>query len=263
MRFGPLRDLLHGVSAEGPGAGSETRKQTTVTFESLAGRYDDLFSRSRISTQRGAVWEELAEVFRAGDAVLVLNCRTGEDAGFLAMLDVSAVGRDSVEGMSHVTLRPGTMFDGVLLNLSGLNSVVNLNQTAGELASLVTNGAPVIVCVSNRFCFSEALWFLLHGKYPMAFRRLSGIAMVKRGDRTVNIQYPALREVKSSFSPSFRMCSCMGLGIAVPPSYLEPILRKYPRVLCLLCLIDRRIRRLPFIRAMGDHMLLHFERVEG
>jgi hypothetical protein len=263
MRFGPLRNLLHGISPEGPGAGLEARKQTTVTFESLAGRYDDLFSRSRISTQRGAVWEELADIFRAGDAVLVLNCRTGEDAGFLAMLDVSAVGRDSVEGMSHVTLRPGTMFDGVLLNLSGLNSVVNLTQTAGELAPLVTIGAPVIVCLSNRFCFSEALWFLLHGKYPLAFRRLSGIAMVKRGDCTVKIQYPALREVKSSFSPSFRMRSCMGLGIAVPPSYLEPVLRKCPRVLCLLCLIDRRIRRLPFIRAMGDHMLLHFERVEG
>jgi hypothetical protein len=65
------------------------KKQTIVEVESLAWRYDDLFSRSRIGTQRGTVWEVLADVFRPGDAILELNCRTREDEIFLAMLDVS------------------------------------------------------------------------------------------------------------------------------------------------------------------------------
>jgi hypothetical protein len=41
---------------------STGKKQTIVEFESLAWRYDDLFSRSRIGTQRGTVWEVLADV---------------------------------------------------------------------------------------------------------------------------------------------------------------------------------------------------------
>ena len=55
----------------------------------------------------------------------------------------------------------------------------------------------------------------------------------------MKIHYPALREVRKLFSPSFLMRSCTGIGVAIPPSYLEPILRKYPRVLGLLRLIDR------------------------
>ena len=37
---------------------------------------------------------------------------------------------------------------------------------------------------------------------------------------------------------------------------------KYPRVLGLLCRIDKSISRLPLFRTIGDHMLIRFERVE-
>jgi hypothetical protein len=86
---------------------------------------------------------------------------------------------------------------------------------------------------------------------------------VKEGNSTVKMRYPALREVTKLFSPSFLMRSCTGIGVAVPPSYLEPIFRKYPRVLGLLCRIDKGISHLPLFRTIGDHMLLYFERVEA
>jgi hypothetical protein len=234
-----------------------------VAFDKLASRYDDLFSRSRIGTQRGAVWEVLADIFRPGDAILALNCRSPEDAVFLALLDVSVAGLDATEGVIHSQLQRGAMFDGALSNLSGLNSVVDLPKTARDLASLVSAGSPLIVCLSSRFCLTEMIWFLLHGKYRSAFRRFSGIATVKDGDRTVKLHYPALRKVESLFSPFFLIRSCTGIGIAVPPLFLEPIMCKHLRLLCLLRLIDRRICHLPFLRAIGDHMLLYFERVEG
>ena len=34
-------------------------------------------------------------------------------------------------------------------------------------------------------------------------------------------------------------------------------------LLSLLSRIDKRIARLPWFRTIGDHMLIHFERVEG
>ena len=241
---------------------SADKKQTVVEFESLAWRYDDLFWRPRIGTQRGTVWEVLADVFRPGDAILMLNCRTREDEIFLALLDVSVVARDAAEGVIHDELRSGRTFDGALANFSGLHSITDFQQTARDLACLVTMGAPLILCISTRFCLSETLWFLLHGKYRDAFRRPSRIATVTLGGRDVKIHYPTLREVRKSFSPFFRMRSCMGIGIAIPPLYLEPVLHKYPRVLSLLRHIDRRISRLPFVRTIGDHMLLYFERVK-
>jgi hypothetical protein len=257
-----------------------------VAFDNLASRYDDLFSRSRIGTQRGAVWEVLADTFRAGDSILLLNCSTREDAIFLAMLDVSVVACGAAEGMIHTsrskmqpdapdapiqldlpptehwTIRPDALLDGVLSNFSGLNSVVDLNRTARDLASMVIMGAPVILCLSTRFCLSETLWFLLQGKFRKAFRRSFGIATAKLANCTMKIHYPALREVRKLFLPSFLMHSCTGIGIAVPPSYLEPIFRKHPRVLGLLCRIDKSISHLPLLRTIGDHMLVCFERVE-
>jgi hypothetical protein len=219
-------------------------------FESLASRYDDLFSRSRIGAQRGAVWAVLADIFQPGYAILAVNCRM-QDALFLALLDVSVVGRDSAEGMIRAGLRHGAMFDGALSNFSGVHSVVDLNQAACELASLVNPGAPVVVCVSSRFCLPETLWFLLHGKFRKAFRRLYGVATV----------YPTWTEIQRAFSSSFIMRSCTGIGVAIPPSYLEPIFCKYPRVVRVLRVIENGICHVPLLRRMGDHMLFHFERV--
>jgi hypothetical protein len=67
---------------------SAAKNQKIVAFERLAARYDDLFSRSSIGTQRGVVWEVLADTLRPGDEILALNCRTREDALLLSLLDI-------------------------------------------------------------------------------------------------------------------------------------------------------------------------------
>jgi hypothetical protein len=197
---------------------------------------------------------------------------------FLSLLDVSVVACDTPEGMIQpgnppIQLnllpaedlskrRPGALFDGALSNFSGLNSVADLNRTARDLASMVTLGAPVIICLSTRFCLSETLWFLFHGKVRKAFRRSFAIATVKVGNRVVKIHYPTMREVMKSFSRFFLMRSCTGIGIAAPPTFLEPIFRKHSRVVGLLRRIDKGVSQLPLFRTIGDHMLLRFERVE-
>ena len=229
-----------------------------MDIDRLAGRYDDLFLISRIGILRGAVWAVLADIFQPGFAILAVNCGV-QDALFLALLDVSVVTRDSAEGM--IRARNGAMFDGALSNLSGLHSVVDLHQAASELASLVSRGAPVVVCLSSRLCLPETLWFLFHAKFRKAFRRSYGIATVRRGNRAVKIHYPTTRDIRRAFSPFFIMRSCTGIGVAVPPPYLEPIFRKYPRVVRLLRRIESGICNMPFMRRIGGHMLLHFERV--
>ena len=267
---------------------SEVQDQALLAFDSIAESYDDLFTRSMIGrAQRGAVWDALLDAFEPGAHILELNCGTGEDALFLARHDISVFACDGSDGMirtarkrkrdedpnapiqfellptEHLAqLHRGRLFDGVLSNFSGLNCVSNLDPVVWDLASLVAAGASAFICLSTRFCLAETLWFLFHGDFRKAFRRTPGVAYVKVSGLIVKVHYPTLRQVRQSFSPWFRLRSCTGIGVAVPPSYLEPMIRKYPRLLRLLRWIDKRISHLPLLRLMGDHMLLHFERVE-
>jgi ubiquinone/menaquinone biosynthesis C-methylase UbiE len=268
---------------------NQTVNQTVQAFDSLAARYDDLFTRSMIGrAQRSAVWKVLNETFHAGDHILEINCGTGEDALFLARNGLSVVACDASEQMVQTArqrmecedpdapirfevlpteqlsrLHADDLFDGALSNFSGLNCVKNLQQTARDLAALVTPGAPVLLCFSTRFCLAETIWFVCQGQFRKAFRRTSGTATVKVYGFSVKVQYPTLRAITRTFAPCFLLRSCTGIGIAVPPSYLEPWARKYPRMVRLLRRFDKRVSRLPWLRTIGDHMLLHFERVEG
>jgi ubiquinone/menaquinone biosynthesis C-methylase UbiE len=260
--------------------------QAALVFDQMAEEYDDVFTRSMIGrAQRDAVWNILMRTFKSGDHVLELNCGTGEDALFLVRNSISVTACDASEKMIQIAssrmhaeasaapisfnllptervlqLQSPTMFDGVFSNFSGLNCVPDLKQTAEDLAALLPPNAPLLVCLSTRFCVWEMLWFLLHGKFRKAFRRCSGQAIAKVGEFSVDVYYPTVRKLKKLFSPYFVMRSCIGVGVTVPPSYVETWIRRYPKLLNLLRVIDRVISTLPGFRVLGDHMLLHFER---
>ena len=248
-----------------------------------------MFTRSLIGrAQRDAVWTVLTQTFHAGDTIVELNCGTGEDALFLARNAISVVACDASERMIQTAqrrlqseapeapvylcllptericeLQSATLLDGAFSNFSGLNCVADLKQTAQDLAALVKPGAPLLVCLSTRFCLSEILWFLIHGEPRKAFRRCSGRATAQVGEFTVEVYYSTVRKLQRDFAPAFVMRSCIGVGVAVPPSYVEASIRKYPKVLALLQSIDKFISTLPGFRVIGDHVLIRFDRVRA
>ncbi len=230
----------------------------------------------------------MRQIFQRGDHILELNCGTGEDALFLARNGISVFACDASERMIQVARRRlsiedlstsvqfsllptehlseiGTriMFDGAFSNFSGLNCVVNLRQTAEDLANLLPTGAPLLVCLSARFCIFEIVWFLLHAEFRKAFRRCSGHATANVGQCAVDVYYPTVRQLRELLSPSFVLRSVTGIGVTVPPSYVETWIRKHPRLLDFLCTIDTVVATLPWFRVLGDHMLLSFERVRA
>jgi SAM-dependent methyltransferase len=262
--------------------------QAALVFDQMAAEYDHVFTNSMIGrAQRDAVWSVATQIFRRGDHVLELNCGTGEDALFLARNGISVTACDASERMIQVasnrlrTEAPGaavnfnllpterihelaylSRFDGAFSNFSGLNCVADLKQTAADLALLLSPRTPLLVCLSTRFCVWEMLWFLLHGNPRKAFRRCSGHATAKAGDFTVDVYYPTVCKLQTLFSSSFILRSCTGVGVTVPPSYVEPSIRNHPKLLSMLRTIDRLISKRPVFRVLGDHVLLHFERVQ-
>lgn len=259
-----------------------------LVFDQMAKEYDDVFTKSMIGrAQRDAVWSVLTQIFQSGDHILELNCGTGEDALFLARNGVSVTACDASEQMIQVAsgrlrkeapgapvqftllptehireLQSSIQFDGIFSNFSGLNCVADLKQTADDLATLLPPGAPLLVCLSTRFCLWEMLWFAFHGNLRKAFRRCSGHAIAKVGEFAVDVHYPTVRKLQTLFSPPFVLRSCTGVGVTVPPSYVEAWIRNYPKLLDAFRTIDKTVSGHPGFRVLGDHVLLHFERVK-
>jgi ubiquinone/menaquinone biosynthesis C-methylase UbiE len=256
-----------------------------LAFDSLAETYDDTFTHSLIGrAQRDAIWNIVRQTFKPGDHILELNCGTGEDALFLARIGASVFACDasermiSVAGERHAREAPQSLlrfealaierigelqyrhFDGVFSNFSGLNCVADIGAVAQQLSALVKPGARMLLCLSSRICLWESLWFLTRAQPGRAFRRWKGHTVATLGGFTVAVQYPTLRALRKLFSPFFVLRSCIGIGVAVPPSYLEPWARNHEGVLNGLRAVDTVISRWPGLRAIGDHMLLSFER---
>ena len=258
-----------------------------AVFDRLAASYDHQFTQSLIGrAQRSAVWKVLLKTFHSGDHILELNCGTGEDAFFLSEQGVSALCCDASQHMiaraeqrlqhrqlpvpvafRHLPterigeLEPESSFDGAFSNFSGLNCVADLASTAADLSVLVKPGGSLVLCFSTRFCLIEILHYASRGQGKKALRRCGGQAKATLGGADLTIFYPTLREVRRSFAPHFRLRSLRGVGVAIPPSYLEPWVRRYPSLFRGLCRLEPVLARLPLLRISGDHMLLVFEKV--
>ena len=260
--------------------------QAGLAFDTLAEDYDAHFTQSRIGrAQRDAVWHKAVEVFRGELSILELNCGTGEDALFLAgqghritaldasraMIDRAAQRKEDEAPNAAVDFRllpteslgllPPTYFDAVFSNFSGLNCVDDLAEVATQLAHRTQTGAPALLCFSTRFCLWESAWHLLCGEWRKAVRRWSGHSTAVLNGVNVSVHYPTIRDIARAFSPHFALRSAIGIGILVPPSYLESWMRRLPRVLALMAAADRIVCRLPMLRTLGDHVLLHFVRI--
>jgi SAM-dependent methyltransferase len=258
-----------------------------IAFDAIADRYDSLFTDSLVGrAQRSAVWREVLQVFRPGDHILELNCGTGEDALFLAGNGMRVFACDASPRMirhaqtrriaeapsspvdfrlldtEHIDALPASeQFDGVFSNFSGLNCVKDLARTARVLARLVRARGNLLLCVSTRYCLWEIAHYLLKGDLHRAFRRCTGFARVSLEGHRLPVHYPTLRSMRKSFGPMFRVRSVTGIGVAVPPSYLEIWAQKHPGILHRCDSIDHVLSRWPCARVLGDHMLLHLERV--
>lgn len=257
-------------------------------FDAIADRYDQSFTYSWIGqAQRAPVWNELAKVFRPGQQVLEIGCGTGIDASFLGKREVHVTACDSSREMIAVTtqriqadrlqhlvrplvlraedidrLSPTVPYDGAFSNFGALNCVEDLSTLSTNLAKVLKPRADLMLCWMGSCCAWETLWYLGHGETRKAFRRWRRGGMNARvaDGAFVRVHYPTVRSLARSFSSHFRVRSIKGIGIAVPPSYVEPLARRHPRILHFCERVDLLASRVPGIRVLADHVLIHLER---
>ena len=261
----------------------------TAPFDSVADTYDDTFTNSLIGrAQREAVWLELDRCFHPGQRVLELNCGTGVDAIHLGERGVEVLACDIAARMIEVARRRLNVsnlsapvhfrvlatediaqldgrgrFDGVFSNFAGLNCVENLSSVAADWAQLLKPGARALVCVAGLVVAWELVWYLAQGNLGKALRRFhhDGIRARLADGAHVMVYYPSVRAVARMLRPEFRLIAWKGVGLTVPPSYLEQQARRHPKMLKACISADRALSRLPLLRGLADHRLLEFERV--
>lgn len=256
-------------------------------FDSVAEAYDQLFTKTFVGrAQRNLVWREMDQLFQPGQRILEINCGTGADAIHLARQGVQVCACDASSAMIEVararaarmgfaervdfrvlraeeisTLSGERPFDGLLSNFSGLNCVRDLAPVACAMAHLLKPGANVLLSIFGRYCAWEILWNLARGNVKKAFRRLRTASHSNFiGGQKLYVRYWSVREIRFCFSPYFRLKRRAGLGITVPPSYLEFLAGRFPAIFRRAAKIDLAISGVAAFRSLADHVLFTFER---
>jgi ubiquinone/menaquinone biosynthesis C-methylase UbiE len=254
-------------------------------FEGVAETYDSSFTNTDLGrTLREIVRHQLANVFKPGDRLLELNCGTGEDAVWLAQLGIQVVATDVSPAMLECAARkaavagvsagidfrqldislphpaPDFEFDGALSNFGGLNCVYDLKPLADVLGRSIRPRGRWIAVVLSRWCAWEILWHLIHLQPHTAFRRIRRNGTEARiGERVIRVWYPSIATLRRIFSPEFELKGIVGVGVFLPPTYVEAVMGRRKNLNRLLLRLERSVLAKGF-RVLGDHILLDFER---
>lgn len=258
---------------------------STQAFDSMAADYDESFTHTPLGRiLRGATWQRIDAAFAAGSRILEIGCGTGEDAVHLAHRGIHVTATDVSPSMVDATrskvaasgvdqsvrtaivdistvlpaeLSPaGDRFDGVVANFGSLNCVDDLRRVSATLAAVTRPGGMLVAVVMGPVVPWEWTWYLAHRSPRRAVRRLA----TSTPWRGMTIRYPSIRQFRRSFDADWQMRHVQAIGVALPPSYVEGLMRRHPRVLTTLAAVERTVNRWPGSAWLADHYLVELAR---
>jgi ubiquinone/menaquinone biosynthesis C-methylase UbiE len=260
-------------------------RSSRAYWDAAADTYEQDFTTTVVGqVLRRAVWRELERVFCPGQRVLELNCGTGLDALHLAERGIGVLGCDISQRMidlarhraSTTEFRDETdfrvlatesigalvdegAFDGAFSNFSGLNCVESLSDVRKNLSRLIKPGGSIVLCMLGCFVPWEMIWFMAHGDWGKAIRRFQSRSVSRPQSDLPKVFYRSTREITLLFAPEFSLRSWKGIGIAVPPSYMEHWARRFPKLTNALERADRLLGGVAVFRNLSDFVILEFE----
>lgn len=190
----------------------------------------------------------LEVLFRPGDRVLDLGGGSGADAALLAARGVRVVRVDRPDGLAAA----GSGFDGAF-STSGALDGADLPAVGVGLAAAVRPGAAVLLSLLGPWPLPALLRLTLtgvgEGRRALSFSGLPRASM-----------YPTLAETRRAMGPLFSWTDAYSLGVLLPDPARESWVRQQPQAFAVLAMIERRVRRWPVLRQLGDHVVLEGRR---
>ncbi len=261
------------------------------SFDNAAAAYDKDFTTSEIGRlQRNSVWGFLKKkvLQPPPQNILEINCGTGADAIWLAengyqvsacdasakMIEQSEIKKITIPGLS-VTFKQvdflslqkhyaNATFDLVFSNFGGLNCIdkIEMCGVITNLSRLCKPKGELVLVIMGRFCLWESFYFLLKGNPRSAFRRRSRNAVpasIAPGI-TQNTWYYSPGEMKKLAAKEFNVIDTKGVGLFVPPSYIEKFFSNKKYLLRVLTVFDTLLCRFSFTSSFSDHFILHLRK---
>ena len=264
----------------------QTSVKTQGYWDAAAEVYARDFSATLLGRlQREAVWHETDRIFRAGQHILEVNCGTGIDAVRMASRGIRVTACDISRRMVEIArehafasgladraefrvlpteklgeIAGRAIFDGGFSNFSGLNCVTDLRAAGVEMARLLKPGGTLLAVMLGRIVPWEVAWFFAHGKFERATRRWRGTYRDPNDADAPTVRYPNVREIAAAMAPEFTLRRWRGIGVTLPPTYLDRAMRRVPRTAAALARIDASLGAIPGIRALSNFAVLEFAR---
>jgi SAM-dependent methyltransferase len=258
---------------------------TRLAFDRLAPTYDALASGDAFQWQRRQTHAALSRWIRPGFRVLEIGCGTGVDTEFLARLGARVVACDPSDEMLSRTKRrlaraglgerAGILscgledlphfldaldhaegFDAVVSNFGALNCVPTLEALGVVGHHHLRAGGAMAIGLMGRACLWETLYFAARGDRARASRRRLPDVAVPVAGLEVPTFYHRTRDIADCLGESFTRDAVIGIGVMVPPPYLEPRWQQVPPALRRAAAgIDRVTGAWPIVNRLGDHSL--------
>lgn len=254
-------------------------------FDRLAPTYDQLTSGETFQLQRRQTHAALARWIRPGFRVLEIGCGTGVDTEFLARLGARVVACDPSEEMLSRTKRRLALaglgdragilscglqdlahfldaldhaegFDAVVSNFGALNCVPSLAALGVIGKEHLRAGGAMAIGLLGRTCLWETVYFTARGERSQAARRRTPNAEVPVAGINVPTFYHRTSDVARALGEEFTRDAVIGVGVMVPPPYLEPRWQQVPLALRRAAAgVDRLAGSWPLLNQLGDHTL--------
>ena len=251
-------------------------------FDVHAKNYDQDFTYSLIGkAQRNRVFHFLnkLEILNNTLQILEINCGTGYDANYFSENGHSVIATDISSEMIKVakqnykdsniefkqldinSISRDTFtdkFDLIFSNFGGLNclSPYELNGFFTISESLLKPNGKMAFAIMPKYCVWERFYFLLKGDLTKAKRRNTKQSIpVNVEGAMISTWYYNPKEIISFVSEKFKKVSLNPIGIAIPPSYLEPFINKNKTFFKLLLWKEKWMSQ-SFWAKYSDHFLI-------
>lgn len=256
-------------------------------FNSYAEHYDEHFTNSLIgAAQRKQVYRYLSNLnYFINKDILEINCGTGEDAKVFSDNKANVTAIDISEKMIVFAKQKNknssinfiecaiqdiekkfysNKFDVIFSNFGGLNCLnkKELIQFSKAVSHLTHHQSELVFVIMGTNCFVEKLYFFLKFNSAIALRRKQKQGLeTKINGEIFTTFYHSPKQLKSIFKSDFETVNTKPIGLFVPPSYLEPFVRKHPNFLKLFIKFDSFFTRFSFLSNISDHYLIHLKRI--
>ena len=265
--------------------GARSDAISRLAFDRLAPAYDALAAGEAFQLQRKQTHRLLSRWIRSGFRVLEIGCGTGADTEFLAGLGARVVACDPSEEMLSRARRrleaagfgdrvgilscglrdlPQFLdaldhaegFDAIVSNFGALNCAPSLDPLGVIGRRHLRAGGAMAIGLMGRACLWETAYFIVRGDREKASRRRAPTADVPVAGIAVPTFYHRTSDIGASLGEAFVRDAVIGVGVLVPPPYLEPRWLQVPSVLRRAAAgVDRMAGSWPLVNQLGDHTM--------